>query len=627
MIRSRTRWIEICVVALSVSSTTVAVSQTTGDFDGDGQVTLADVLHRNRGLAAEEGSLDGFELQPCSVMSSYGSYISALTLLESVRRMVPDANPDWWRVWADHPATELEVTQEVILRLEDVSVSGGRDIARLSLEVENAVAIRAFSFVLVSNPAGLLRYRTVLPGVFTGSDDWSSPPTRTVRHELGEIPVHVPAPGALASRGRLPVFYNVSGRNSVLSPGVRTVVVEARLPKGLEAGEYSYSILPSSQVVLSNGRVFHPELEKSSARLDVTLGVAVGWDGPVPEFEGDELTGRLEGPVEFRVLGGEAPAGGVVSVRVQMRSAVPLNRLYVQLGWPGGQLECPKFASDGLPLVDEEGQPYQGSITCFTRGTLGSGYMSVRMSLAGHLSNISNQPERFLEAFHISRDTWTDVVRFDMTVSESLPEGTVIPLQFQRYDWDEYRTRSGLLFVPPPAVFYPFTADYAECGREHWADFEEERWTYDYRYQDGQIVVTEGGNPVEPPDIGLEITMGEARIAPGESGLVPVYVQADEVPRTLRVPVSFDAERVEIDAFEYDVLDFRTAEVVRVRVERDSIDLYSNCIELPDGRLECEYGIPYSTIFHSSPEGFAVIDLNPNPPFGDARDFLSPDEP
>ncbi|MEM7234755.1 MAG: dockerin type I repeat-containing protein, partial [Planctomycetota bacterium] len=478
------------------------------------------------------------------------------------------------------------------------------------------------------NPAGLLRYRTVAPTRFSGSADWSLLPDRSAVHAIGEIPVSVPAAGVLASRGRLPVIYNLSGQDPVLSPGVRRVVVEARLPIDQEAGDYSYSVLPSSQVVLSNGEVFHPTLEKSSATINLAVDVPVGWDGPTPEFDGDESTGRLGGPVEFRVLGGEAPAGGTVPVRVQMRSAVPLNRLYVQLGWPGGELECPEPADEGLALSDEEGRPYQVELVgCLSRGTLGAGHMSARMSLAGHLSNISNEPDRFLESFHISQDSWTDVARFEMTVSESLPEGTVIPLQFRRYDWDELRTRSGLLYVPPPAVFYPFTPEYSECGRENWADFEEERWTYDYRYQDGQVVVTEGGNPVEPPDIGLEISVGEARVAPGESALVPVFIQADEVPRTLRVPVSFDVERVEIDAFEYDVLDFRTAELVRVRVERDSIDLYSNCIELPDGRLECEYGIPYSTIFHSSPEGFAVIDLNPNPPFGDARDFLSPDEP
>ena len=145
-----------------------------------------------------------------------------------------------------------------------------------------------------------------------------------------------------------------------LDVGVYRIVVEGRLPIGTPAGTHRVEILPGSQVLFEDGTVAAPTIEPGPP-LTVQDDVMVGWDGGIPPLDFDRGDRAVRGQVAFRVTGAEGLPGEEVSVRVQMRTDVPLNAVrYVTL-WIPEELECAASRRDSTtPLFTnpEDGSPY-----------------------------------------------------------------------------------------------------------------------------------------------------------------------------------------------------------------------------------------------------------------------------
>src|SRR5262245_33971546 len=107
-----------------------------GDFDGDGRVSIADVLHRVQGFEPAPGSLDGFEqCPPIGENRKQGfdtsSFEAGLVYLEYLRRSVPDPLPhfihliDAWNFRSDPSPLEADV--RIHVSLAPMEAPGGTD--------------------------------------------------------------------------------------------------------------------------------------------------------------------------------------------------------------------------------------------------------------------------------------------------------------------------------------------------------------------------------------------------------------------------------------------------------------------------------------------------------------------
>src|SRR5688572_23016565 len=107
-----------------------------GDFDGDGRLSIADVVWRMNGEPAAAASVAGFIEDPCYA-EWIGSGTEAMVLdsgfvyLESLRRRVPGSLSNWislssWRNW-DETQGPLPTNREVAVQVQSASVPGGGD--------------------------------------------------------------------------------------------------------------------------------------------------------------------------------------------------------------------------------------------------------------------------------------------------------------------------------------------------------------------------------------------------------------------------------------------------------------------------------------------------------------------
>jgi hypothetical protein len=71
----------------------------TGDLDGDGRLSIADVSHLAAGLEPAAGSMEGFLSHPCGPEGT-DSWFMAMIYLESLRRGVSNSIPHWDQVWS-----------------------------------------------------------------------------------------------------------------------------------------------------------------------------------------------------------------------------------------------------------------------------------------------------------------------------------------------------------------------------------------------------------------------------------------------------------------------------------------------------------------------------------------------
>ena len=131
----------------------------------------------------------------------------------------------------------------------------------------------------------------------------------------------------LITGGKLVVTYGIHevGPSPPLPAGDYFIDLEARLPKDTPAGEYEIRLLPGSEVLLQDGSVIRPTFE-GPADLTLRSAVLAGWDGGVPPLDVDADGRSVLGKVELRVTGGEGFPGDPVTLKVQMRTEVPLPR-------------------------------------------------------------------------------------------------------------------------------------------------------------------------------------------------------------------------------------------------------------------------------------------------------------
>ncbi len=229
---------------------------------------------------------------------------------------------------------------------------------------------------MLESESGILR----VPWFFHNSNPnwhrsfWQLAPTiigRFSLHSGGVVPVGVSPATYLVTNGRYVLTYGLtfplaSGREEEISPGVYTIVTEARLPLGTPAGRYQVKVLEASEVLLLDGTLIRPRVE-NHGEVIVEDEVVVGWDEGVPPLRFDRASRRVLGKVEFRLANGdglptepgepvvEGLPGEEVAVRVQMRTEVPLNYIHFELNWPVGKLVC---SGSSLPLLSnpEDGQ-------------------------------------------------------------------------------------------------------------------------------------------------------------------------------------------------------------------------------------------------------------------------------
>src|SRR2546422_11762274 len=100
----------ICLAGFFVAFvSTLGLAVETGDFDGDGQLTLADVALLKDGATPVPGSLEGFEVFPCfEPLDPQGAYsfyleeiVPGMVYLESLRRRVAGSYANWASVWTE----------------------------------------------------------------------------------------------------------------------------------------------------------------------------------------------------------------------------------------------------------------------------------------------------------------------------------------------------------------------------------------------------------------------------------------------------------------------------------------------------------------------------------------------
>src|SRR4029450_7200546 len=109
-------------------------------------------------------------------------------------------------------------------------------------------------------------------------------------------------------------------------------------------------VLPGSRFVLDDDELVAPQIEGPGA-IVVQSDVTGGWDEAMSELRPEASTMKVQGKVEFRgaSLPGPEPVDGAplahlmpgeeVTLRVQMRTEVPLNEVFFELDWPIGALQ------------------------------------------------------------------------------------------------------------------------------------------------------------------------------------------------------------------------------------------------------------------------------------------------
>ena len=194
-------WIVMGMVALHCA-TRSAFAAETGDVDGDGRLTIADVRHAVREISPAPGSIDTFlHEDPCgtTLQRSLGGLIYA----ETLSRGVEGSLPHWVLPFsALDTAPPLPVDARVGVRIETVSAPGGAsDQAELLVTLVSFVSVVAFSLVLDSD-AGILRVPFKEKGWCC--DDWDEGQSCCGgwEHSQGDLNVDVFLPPYFITRGK-----------------------------------------------------------------------------------------------------------------------------------------------------------------------------------------------------------------------------------------------------------------------------------------------------------------------------------------------------------------------------------------------------------------------------------------
>ncbi len=636
-------WVLVIVPAVRAAET--------GDVDGDGRLTIADVVHLEDLLGHAEGSLTGFEAFPCYLEQGNDpdrtlwlvNMVPSAIYLESLRRGISGSLAHWDSVWPedltaeplpDDPRCEIEL-------LPSTASGGSNDRARLHFKLTVRAPVRSFSVVLegpprlLEAPPGGLGDNMRIPdfSVIHWRRKFEVLGDFTQMHRFGDLPVAVNAQTYLITGGRYVVTYDLLDSDAYddIEPGEYMVTVEARLAVNTPAGSYPMRILPASQMLFRDGVVRRP-IVLANGELSVENEITEGLDDGTPPLRFDRENRRVLGKIEFRLVDGdgnpaepgepvvEALNDEEVNVRLQLRTEVPLNEIRYDLRWrteDGLDLECASPPSvvfarpdGGEYLPWDIGGPGGNTNHCGTIFGIGRTEGLFRLSGADNTRFANNRPDRPLEYFRPLGE-WLDIVELRLTVPDEFVGGSEIALTFSPEPGASGRNEA--------AAFVPYGGLYP-CNPQLWPE-DKTYWEYNVIYHDSFIRVLGDGEPPPPPDLGIRFVLGTVTGAPGELVEVPIHAASLAPLRRLRLALKLDPALVDVEGVEVDVLDDRTGLFVQERIGRPGTLTYRVCDE-ENGNIiadSCTFGIPTVAWFRDTDESFILLDLFPSPWRTDGR--------
>ena len=637
-------WMALTLVPIASSS-----AAETGDFDGDGRLTIADCTYLQDGRDAAVGSLDGFLSNPCH--ESYRAeaendfrrhWLQSTTYFEILRRSFDDSLPHWTPLWPDELRSEwLDPSDDVVVEWDPARPveRDGDGTLVLRLRIVAKEAIRAFSIVIESE-SSVLRHaatRFRYPSWWMLSHDSG----RSVQDD-GDIGVWNYPPAELITNGRYVLCFGLdrpTNSQRRLNPGSYEIIARGRLAVGTPAGSYRLSVSGASQVVLARNSVpVAPALSLDSA--DALLRVARPVAGPIhalPPLSIDLAERRIDGALEFRILDAEASPGESVDVRVQMRSEIPLNHIQFDVRWPRRFLHCnsvdhPESVASGATILlarDESGGVYPanpGSLGCFDTGPWTGGVHRFRLGLPGsRIGGGSNPSTDLLDTFRFPTGQWVDLADIHLRIADDAPGGAVVPLQFEVARTDTFvdASPSG----PWGNCFFPY-APFPCVGFDR-SSTTDEYWKHESPIlHHGEVRVL--GNqdpplPSPPPDLGFRVQLGDAHGSPGDTVEVPVFASITDGP-VGRIHLAFevDSEAAEIEGFAYDMFRSLTSETIRKELGRGESESWNEC-EVPGEARTCGFfGIPWSVNVLETESRHLVVFVSPAPDVTQhATDYLT----
>ena len=594
------------------------IAAETGDFDGDGRLSIADVVVSNEDGPFADGSLSGFESFACHedwlrTPRMFRGIRSGSTFLEYLRRSVDTPRPHWIPIWSGAVSPPARAPDDRLIVSWRHAVHLGGDRAELRFRVTNFESVRAFA-LLIEDASGSLRPESKFDE-FTAQDDWSFivPMLASNSYAFAESSVSTPHAAYLVTGGVYAVLFGLaSSRDPSLTPGDHDLVVQLRLARSTRAGDLPLRILPTSEVLFDDGTNGSPAVDGTGI-LEVTEDVAIGWDGGPPPLDIDSDTRTIRGPVELRVTEASGFPGDTVRVKTQLRTDVPINGFSFRLEWEGGA-ECADFFSrvllrhpDGTQLVSNG--PIEGYCSAGGLGRTGP-HHAARFSMIGRHIDSDNFPDRPLEFFRPLGE-WLDLTEIELTIPEWVAGGTQIPIDVSPFDLRPLG-HDATTFGPD---FGPYTR-----GWPCWTEFEPTEFLWNYepvQTTAGRIEVLgdspEGPRP-EPPDLGIDWRVGTTLARPGELAAVPLFTSV-ETPEysTLRIAVEIDPDLAVVESIEWmvDWDDGAAPDVARLR-RGELRSPILRCDEQP--AVDCPRGIPSLLWFYGDAFGVesrhTVIDAN-----------------
>ncbi len=622
--------IVLAVVQSIVQSAALRAAET-GDFDGDGRLSIADVLHRRDGGEPAPGSLQGFEAHPCfgssRIEHTQGrddapiwslSVPPALTLLESLRRNVDDPLPHWGDVWNTSPDARrqapLPETPLVHLTLERAVALGVDDRVRLEFLLTVFEPIKSFVFILESDGAlNVPFFRSSWPAAHwwnEASFEW------TASQSAPEGIAVIVSPSAfLITGGRYVISQSLF--REPLDVGEHRIIAEARLERGLQAGVYPLSLLPGSEVVFVDGRLARP-MANGEWSVVVEREIETGRPNDVVPIRLDAERRRVLGKIEFRVVDRRDPVGAgdgavvipaspgeALPLGIQMRTEVPLNYIAFDLRWPNAKLRCTGVKQSVFPDL-ESGNFYSHlDFQCVTNWRAADGAFQVEFLVGGAEATIkTSHTDRPLEYFK-PLEEWVDLA--SVTLEVAAPEGAdEFPLVFAGREvapFPFYRDRGG--------QFVPFSTDHSCDGGTSRDSHLPDHWAYDVVYH-GATVVTTGGedpiDPIDPADPSIRFFVADATGSPGELVRVPAFASSEMTLRTLRLALNVDPGVVTVEGFDVPVFHQLTGELGLETVSPGGTSIVLDCPEeAPDE--DCVHGVPILVKSWETPPGSVLLEL------------------
>ena len=604
----------------------------TGDFDGDGRLTIADCAFVQDGRVPAPGSTDRFLEDVCHDDEISRSWVvdwqTAATYFETLRRAFADSLPNWVAVWPvssrEDPLPELP---EVIIEWDEAAplTFQGRDRVVLRLKVVLLEAVRAFSIV-VEPEDQVLR---VAPTIFS-KEDWYQlrHPIATEVETEGDLPMRTYPGSFLITNGRYVLTNGLDrggSRVRLLSPGTYSVTARGRIAGGTPPGSYEFSILDASEAVLDAdrrvGRARVPE-DGRSASLRIPRTVE-GWDEGIPPLKIDPERRAVDGAVEFRVLGGEGHPGDAIDVIVQIRTEIPLNSIRYWVNWSKEYLLCnaedfPVHEERATPLLtnEEDGRVYQwsrGSLRCGDSDPSTGGVHRIAIGLEGSRSSGDfNYPNRPLEYFRVPFGKWLDLTAIHFRISPDAPGGHVIPLRLvvprtSTFDSDR----------PPGRIdgngFQPYSS--FPCLVDRVVDTEY--WQHETPIlHHGEIRVLGDQEPPPPPppppDLGFRADLGNASGLPGDPIEIPVFLSLRDTPAgRLDLVFELDPAALVVESFAYDMFRPMTGETLRQELPVGEGQAFSECEE-PGVPETCTLGVPWAVSVHATEPQYLAISMLPS---------------